>query len=365
MEENFKNITQRVSIVDVLAFVIPGMFLILNVCWIDGDMMQDIIFGPVERVFPDNLIMRIVYFGFMSYVIGMLISEASWIIEKFFGYLDDISAVICAGMQPQEDEGAQRRRWDVILSNISNILGVLRRCSVKIPNILVIFSVVFGVCLSLDVGEVTKQTFLLALLLLCLAFGVVCFSRSIGLGSARDEQSPSDTDGHPSNETAPAQVVKSWLGTLIGLVSMGIPTWILWSWNWKAEGLLSFIKSDSIWETVGLLLFIVGGSVWLRRATTQTHDIKSLEQSELFRKAQLFQAYYELFRAFCAVTLILYWRMTASGKFPKVGIFHFLVLEFLSTERMLRFKKLKGDYYNAYDLLRRREPGDDGGNGVG
>lgn len=357
MEENFNNITQRVSIVDVLAFIIPGMFLILNVCWIDGDVMQDIIFGPVERVFPDNLIMRIVYFGFMAYVTGMLISEASWIIEKFFGCLDDMSSIICKRMQPQENEGV-RCRWQTV---ISNIFGILSRRLVKIPNILVIFSVLFGTCLSLGVLQVAIQAFLF----LWLAFGVVCFSRSICLGSTGDEQSPSpsDTDGHPSNENASTQVVKPCLGALIGLVSMGIPTWILWSWNWKTEGLLRFIKSDSIWETVGLLLFIAGGSVWLRRAATQTHDIKSLEQSELFRKAQLFQAYYELFRAFLAVVLILYWRMTASG--TEIRIFQLLALEFLPAERMLRFKKLKRDYYNAYDVLRRREPGNDEGNGVG
>ena len=356
MEENFKNIIQRVSIVDVLAFIIPGMFLILNVCWLNSNMMQDI-FGPVERVFPDNLIMRIVYFGFMAYVTGMLVSEASWIIEKFFDYLDDISNAIYKRGQPQENEGEQRRRQLVI----SNILEILCRRLVKISNILVIFSVVFGVCLSLGVSDVAIQVFLLS----WLAFGSVCFSHGIWLEITGGEQSQSGINEPQSNENASAQALKPWLGALIGIASMGIPTGILLLCKWKTTGLVSLIKSDSIWETVGLLLFVGGGSVWLRRAATQTHDIKSLEQPELFRKAQLFQAYYELFRAFLAVVLILYflyWRMTASA--TEVRIFQLLALEFLPAERMLRFKKLKRDYYNAYDVLRRREPGDDGGNEV-
>ena len=64
------------------------------------------------------------------------------------------------------------------------------------------------------------------------------------------------------------------------------------------------------------------------------------------------------------MALILYWKIITAPDAPfKVEIFHFLVLEFLCAERMLRFKKLKRDYYNAYE--RRQETVEDGDSGVG
>lgn len=50
----------------------------------------------MELIFPDNVIMRAVYFGFMAYTVGMLVNEASWIAEKAFHSLDEISNVIYA-----------------------------------------------------------------------------------------------------------------------------------------------------------------------------------------------------------------------------------------------------------------------------
>lgn len=153
MQEGFKNITERFSIVDALAFLIPGAFLTLYLCWIDGEMAQNALFGPVELIFPDNVIMRAVYFGFMAYTVGMLVSEASWLAEKAFLSLEGISNVIYAKNAETND-----RQWRVL-----------------VPPPLLIALAILGVCLSMASSWVACQGFRL----LALAFGAVCFSRGV------------------------------------------------------------------------------------------------------------------------------------------------------------------------------------------
>lgn len=83
-------------------------------------------------------------------------------------------------------------------------------------------------------------------------------------------------------------------------------------------------------------------------------DFMRLGQPELFRKAQLFQAYYGLFRAFCVVGLILYWRMSVSGAFPLVRLGHLIAAEFLCAERAIRFRNFSRDYNAAFRLCEER-----------
>ncbi|MBQ6207649.1 MAG: hypothetical protein IJK52_11295, partial [Oscillospiraceae bacterium] len=64
--------------------------------------------------------------------------------------------------------------------------------------------------------------------------------------------------------------------------------------------------------------------------------------------------YYGMFRAFCIVGLVLYWRMSTSGAFPLVRLGHLIATEFLCAERMLRFRNLSRDYNDAFRFFEER-----------
>lgn len=317
MQEGFKNITERFSIVDALAFLIPGAFLTLYLCWIDGEAAQNALFGPVELIFPGNVIMRAAYFGFMAYTVGMLVSEASWIAEKAFHSLNEISNVIYA-----KNAGTNDKQWRVL-----------------VPSPLLIALAIFGVCLSLGSSGMACQSFRL----LALAFGAVCFSR----GATALLQETEDETGNAADASQERDMsrldMKKWIFFTLAATLLTV---------WEVIKLLAWSV-----ETVGILCLIGAGALLLRRVSVKKRNIEDfmqMEQSELFRKAQLFQAYYELFRAFCVVGLILYWRMSASGAFPLVRLGHLIAAEFLCAERMLRFRNLSRDYNDAVRFCEER-----------
>ena len=321
MQEGFKNITERFSIVDVFAFLIPGAFLTLYLCWIDGETAWNALFGPVELIFPDNVIMRAVYFGFMAYAVGMLVSEASWMAERAFRSLDDISTAIYAE-NPARTEMGIKKQWRALL-----------------PTPLLIALAILGGCLSMGFSWMARQGFLL----LALAFGALCFSRGV-MALLREAEGETRNAADASQErNISCSDMRKWLFFTLAATLLTV---------WSAIKLL-------IWnvETVGILCFIGAGSLLLRRVSMKKRDIEKLKllgQPELFRKAQLFQAYYELFRAFCIVGLILYWRMSVSGAFPLVRLGHLIATEFLCVERMLRFRNLSRDYNAAFQFCEER-----------
>ena len=320
MKEGFKNITERFSIVDVFAFLIPGAFFTLYLCWVDGEPARNALFGPVELVFPNSVIMRAVYFGFMAYAVGMLVSEASWIVEKAFRSLDDISTALYAKNPSRTETG--KKQWRVLISAA-----------------LLIALTILGVCLSMGFHRMVCQSFWL----LSLAFGAVCFSRGVMVLLRETECETGNAADASQERNISRSDMKKWLFFTLAATLLTV---------WTTIKLLAWSV-----ETVGILCFIGAGSLLLRRVSVKKHDIEKLNllgQPELFRKAQLFQAYYELFRAFCIVGLFLYWRMSVSGAFPFVRLGHLLATEFLCAERMLRFRNLSRDYNDAFQFCEGR-----------
>ena len=243
MKEGFKNITERFSIVDVFAFLIPGAFFTLYLCWVDGEPARNALFGPVELVFPNSVIMRAVYFGFMAYTVGMLLSEASWIAERAFRSLDDISTAI----YPARTEPG-KKQWRVL-----------------IPAALLIALTILGVCSSMGFHRIVCQGFWL----LALVFGAVCFSRGV-MALLRETESET---GNAADASHSHSDMRKWLFFTLAATLLTV---------WAAIELLAWSV-----ETVGILCFIGAGSLLLRRVSVKKRDIeklKSLGQAELFRK---------------------------------------------------------------------------------
>ena len=178
---------------------------------------------------------------------------------------------------------------------------------------------------------------------MALTFCAVCFSRGV-IALLRETEGETGNAADASQERNISRSdMEKWLFFTLAATLLTV---------WAAINLL-------VWsvETVGILCFVGVGSLLLRRVSVKKRDIEKLKllgQPELFRKAQLFQAYYEMFRAFCIVGLILYWRMSVSGAFPFVRLGHLIAAEFLCAERMLRFRNLSRDYNDAFRFCEER-----------